>query len=587
MNENLKAKLTTLTTQPGCYIMKDKNSKIIYVGKAKNLKNRVNQYFVGAHDYKTTKMVSLVVDFDIIVTTSEKEALLLEINLIKQHKPRYNIMFIDDKSYPYIKLTSDKYPSVSIVRDIKKDKKSKYFGPYPNVIAANTTLKIIRELYPLRLCKKMPKKVCLYYHLNQCLGPCEYEIADEVFIEMSNKITRFLKGDVKETLDELYKKMNEASDKMEYEKAAEFNKTINSINYVVSQQDISKDDNNDRDVFAYYSDKGYIAIQGFMVRAGKLLEREFKLYPLYGDASEEFLSFLVQYYDNHLVPSEIVLPNDIDIDGLSLIVSSKFIQPVKGYRKNLIEMCLNNAKNQLELKFESVSKKSDDIDKATALLNTLLNKDIHRIELFDNSHISGSFTVGALVVYEDGIPLKKDYRLFKLSTGNSDFDSMKEVLYRRYFRVLSEGGIMPDCIIVDGGLPQISAAKSVINSLDIDILILGLVKDSHHSTSGLIDHTGKIYDIDKGSELFFLLANMQEEVHRVAINFHRKLRSKAQTKSILDEIDGVGTVRKKKLLNHFKSFKNLKNATVSELEEVVPTDVARNIYKVLHENDVV
>ena len=292
MNENLKAKLTTLTTQPGCYIMKDKNSKIIYVGKAKNLKNRVNQYFVGAHDYKTTKMVSLVVDFDIIVTTSEKEALLLEINLIKQHKPRYNIMFIDDKSYPYIKLTSDKYPSVSIVRDIKKDKKSKYFGPYPNVIAANTTLKIIRELYPLRLCKKMPKKVCLYYHLNQCLGPCEYEIADEVFIEMSNKITRFLKGDVKETLDELYKKMNEASDKMEYEKAAEFNKTINSINYVVSQQDISKDDNNDRDVFAYYSDKGYIAIQGFMVRAGKLLEREFKLYPLYGDASEEFLSFL-------------------------------------------------------------------------------------------------------------------------------------------------------------------------------------------------------------------------------------------------------------------------------------------------------
>ncbi len=585
MKEYLKAKLSTLTQEPGCYIMKDKNNKIIYVGKAKNLKNRVNQYFVGAHDYKTTKMVSLVNDFDFIITDSEKAALLLEINLIKKHRPRYNIMFIDDKSYPYIKLTNEKYPILSVVRDIKKDKKSKYFGPYPDVGAAYQTLKILRELYPLRRCKTIPKKVCLYYHLGQCLGPCEYEIDSSVYEDMSNKITRFLKGDTKETVDELYKKMYEASDKMEYEKAKGYSDSIKSINYIVSQQEMEKEDNYDRDVFAYYSDKGYIAIQGFMVRSGKLLEREFKLLGLYGDPDDEFISFLTQYYDNHIKPNEVVLPLGLDIEGLTDILDIKIVQPYKGYRKKLIDMCLNNAKNQLELKFEVAQKQYDDIERATEQLNELIGKEIHRIELFDNSHISGAFTVGALVVYEDGLPIKKDYRLFKLSTGNSDIDSMKEVLYRRYFRLLSEDGRMPDCIIVDGGVPQINATKSIINDLDLDITILGLVKDEHHSTSALLDDIGNAYEIDKGSELFFLLSRMQDEVHRVAISYHKKLRKKAQTKSILDEIDGVGTVRKSKLLKHFKNFKGIKEASIEELSEVVPNDVAKNIYSVLHESD--
>lgn len=587
MNEYLKAKLSTLTQEPGCYIMKDKNGKIIYVGKAKNLKNRVNQYFVGAHDYKTTKMVSLVDDFDFVITESEKAALLLEINLIKKHKPRYNIMFIDDKSYPYIKLTNEKYPTLSVVRDVKKDKKSKYFGPYPDVMAANQTLKILRELYPLRRCKKIPKKVCLYYHLNQCLGPCEFEIDESVYINMSNEITKFLKGDTKETVDALYKKMNEASDKLDYESAKVYADSIKSINYTVSSQEVHKEDNYDRDVFAYFSDKGYIAIQGFMVRGGKLLEREFKLLPLYGDPDDEFISFLLQYYDNHIKPDEIVLPLGIDIEGINEVVDTKIIQPYKGYRKKLIDMCLNNAKNQLELKFEIVEKQFEEIEKANEQLNNILDTEIHKVELFDNSHISGAFTVGALVVYEDGLPSKKDYRLFKLNSGNSDIDSMKEVLYRRYYRLLTENGKLPDCIIVDGGIPQINAAKSIIDSLDINILILGLVKDNFHATSGLMDINGKVFDIDKDSELFFLLSRMQDEVHRVAINYHRKLRRKSQTKSILDEIDGVGNVRKSKLLKHFKNFKGIKMASLSELEKVVPKDVARNVYSVLHEDDVI
>ncbi|NLP22605.1 MAG: excinuclease ABC subunit UvrC [Erysipelotrichaceae bacterium] len=585
MKDYLKAKLSTLPQEPGCYLMKDKRGKILYVGKAKNLKNRVNQYFVGAHDYKTTKMVSLVHDFDFVITDSEKAALILEINLIKKYRPKYNIMFIDDKTYPYIKLTNEKYPTLSVVRDIKKDRNSKYFGPYPDVFAANQTLKILRELYPLRRCKTMPKKVCLYYHLNQCLGPCEYDIDPLIYEEMSEKITKFLRGDTKETIDELYKKMYEASDNLEYEKAKLYNDSINSINYVVSKQEVDKMDNYDIDVFAYHSDKGYIAIQGFMIRSGKLLEREFKLLALYGDPDEEFISFISQYYENHIKPSEIVLPLAIDIEGLNEILDTKIVQPHKGYRKKLIDMCLNNAIKQLELKFEVAQKKYDDIEKANNQLNELLNKDISRIELFDISHISGAFTVGAMVVYEDGLPLKKDYRLYKLSTGNSDFDSMKEILYRRYFRLLSEEEIMPDCVIVDGGKPQINAAKEIISSLGLNIIILGLAKDEHHSTSILLDEDLNELEVDKDSELFFLFARMQDEVHRFAITYHKKLRKKAQTKSILDEIDGVGKVRKEKLLKHFKSFKAIKNASIQELSEVVPNNVAQNIYRVLNDSD--
>lgn len=581
MNDDLKAKLLTLTSEPGCYLMKDKNNNIIYVGKAKNLKNRVNQYFTGSHSGKTQKMVSLVYDFDFIITDSEKEALLLEINLIKKFRPRYNIMFIDDKTYPYIRLTDEKYPTLSVVRTLKKDKKNKYFGPYPNVDAANKTIKILRSIYPFRRCKSIPNRLCMYYHLGQCLGPCVYEIDPKVYEEMSLKVIDFLNGNTKDTRNALIEKMNIASDNLEFERANDYKKSIEAIDYIVSNQTIDKKDNVNRDVFSYYSDKGYISIQGFMVRNGLLIEREFKLFPLYGDDENEFLSFILQYYDTHSLPKELILSSTIDISELQL--DTKIIQPIRGEKKKLLDMCLNNAKRKLELKFEAENKKESDVEKANLQLNTLLNKNISRVELFDNSHTSGTFTVSALVVYDNGIPSKKDYRLYKLSSKNSDYDSMKEVIYRRYYRLLIENKPFPDAIIMDGGLIQVNAAKQILNEFNIDILVLGLVKDQTHSTRALIDDSGNEFNIDKDSELFFMLSRMQDEVHRFAITYHRKLREKAQTKSILDEIEGVGNKTKLKVLKHFKSFKALKESSLKDLEEVVNKKVAKNIYNALHD----
>lgn len=580
--EYIKAKLATLPNEPGSYQMKDKNGEIIYVGKAKNLHNRVNQYFVGAHDFKTTKMVSNIEDFDYIVTSSEKEALVLEINLIKKYRPKYNIMFIDDSSYPYIKLTKEKYPRLLIARDTKKDKHAKYFGPFPDASAARDTQKLLQSLYPYRRCDRIPNKVCLYYHMGQCLGPCEKEISSETYTKMNEEVTRFLNGDTKEIKDELKQKMYAASEELAFEKANEYKRLIESIDRVVDKQMIEMNQKGSKDAFAYYYDKGYIAIAGFLVRNGTILSKEYRLRPLYDDPSDTFINFIMQYYDEHPKASELVLPSDTDITMLEEALEMKIFLPQKGYRQKLIDMCIDNAKKQLNQKFEAAEKQDTEIEKAVSKLSALAKHPMNRVELFDNSHISGQFTVASCVVYEDGYPQKKDYRLFKLHTGNSDFDSMKEVIYRRYFRLLSENGHMPDGIIVDGGAPQIHAAKDIIDSLGIDIKIMGLVKDDHHNTNALMDEDGELFEIDKDSSLFFLLTRMQDEVHRVAISYHRKLRSKAQTKSILDEIEGIGPKRKKLLLKTFGSFSNLKAASIEEIEKVVPKETAQKVYEALH-----
>lgn len=580
--EYIKAKLATLPNEPGSYQMKDKSGEIIYVGKAKNLHNRVNQYFVGAHDFKTTKMVSNIEDFDYIVTSSEKEALVLEINLIKKYRPKYNIMFIDDSSYPYIKLTKEKYPRLLIARDTKKDKHAKYFGPFPDATAARDTQKLLQSLYPYRRCDRMPNKVCLYYHMGQCLGPCEKDIAEDTYTNMNENVTRFLNGDTKEIKEDLKKKMYEASENLAFEKASEYKRLIESINRVVDKQMIEMDQRGSKDAFAYYCDKGYIAIAGFLVRNGTILSKEYRLRPLYDDPSETFINFIVQYYDEHPKASELVLPSDTDITMLEEVLDMKIFLPQKGYRQKLIDMCIDNAKKQLNQKFEAAEKQDTEIAKAVELLSTLARHPMNRVELFDNSHISGQFTVASCVVYEDGYPQKKDYRLFKLHTGNSDFDSMKEVIYRRYFRLLSENGHKPDGVIVDGGAPQIHAAKEIIDSLGLDIKIMGLVKDDHHNTNALMDEDGELFEIDKNSSLFFLLTRMQDEVHRVAISYHRKLRTKAQTKSILDEIEGIGPKRKKLLLKSFGNFTNLKAASIEEIAKVVPKETAEKVYEALH-----
>lgn len=581
----IQDKLAILPALPGCYLMKNIDGDIIYVGKAKKLKNRVRQYFVGAHDFKTTRLVANIDDFEYIVTGSEKEALLLEINLIKKHTPPYNIMFMDDKTYPYIKLTKEKAPILRVVRNTK-DRKAEYFGPFPDSGAAWETMKLLNQLYPLRKCRHLPKKACLYYHMGQCLAPCEQAIDEKVYADMANGIRKFLKGDVKEILTKLKADMQQASEELAFEKAQEKLNLIHAIEHVTAKQQIDFKDHKDRDVFGYYVDKGYISIQGFFVRGGKLLERELSIQPLYEQPQDAFISFILQYYTKNPLPQEILLPKEYEIEHLQEILSeAKILQPLRGDKLKLVEMVLANAKNAHQQKFELVERKESRREEAMQQLCQLLHKDIHRIELFDNSHISGAFNVSGMVVFKDGEPSRQDYRTYRLGEYVSDLDSMKEVVYRHYFRLLKEKGRFPDLLIVDGGYLQIEAAKEIIEALDVPVTLCGLVKNDNHRTANLMNAEGEILPVERDSSLFFLLTQMQDEVHRFAISYHRKLRGKAMTKSILDEVEGIGEVRKKEIWKHFKSLKRLKEADVDEIAQVVPRKVAQNIFNILHSTD--
>lgn len=581
----IQDKLAILPALPGCYLMKNIDGDIIYVGKAKKLKNRVRQYFVGAHDFKTTRLVANIDDFEYIVTGSEKEALLLEINLIKKHTPPYNIMFMDDKTYPYIKLTKEKAPILRVVRNTK-DRKAEYFGPFPDSGAAWETMKLLNQLYPLRKCRHLPKKACLYYHMGQCLAPCEQAIDEKVYADMANGIRKFLKGDVKEILTQLKADMQQASEELAFEKAQEKLNLIHAIEHVTAKQQIDFKDHKDRDVFGYYVDKGYISIQGFFVRGGKLLERELSIQPLYEQPQDAFISFILQYYTKNPLPQEILLPKEYEIEHLQEILSeAKILQPLRGDKLKLVEMVLANAKNAHQQKFDLVERKESRREEAMQQLCQLLHKDIHRIELFDNSHISGAFNVSGMVVFKDGEPSRQDYRTYRLGEYVSDLDSMKEVVYRRYFRLLKERGRFPDLLIVDGGYLQIEAAKEIVEALDVPVTLCGLVKNDNHRTANLMNAEGEILPVERDSSLFFLLTQMQDEVHRFAISYHRKLRGKAMTKSILDEVEGIGEVRKKEIWKHFKSLKRLKEADVDEIAQVVPRKVAQNIFNILHSTD--
>lgn len=580
----IEDKLAILPALPGCYLMKNKQGEIIYVGKAKKLKNRVRQYFHGAHDFKTTRLVANIDDFEYIVCGSEKEALLLEINLIKKHTPQYNIMFMDDKTYPYLKLTKEKAPLLRVVRNTK-DKKATYFGPFPDSSAAYDTQKLLNRIYPLRKCNRLPKKECLYYHMGQCLAPCVNVIDEQVYADMAQGIRKFLRGDVKGIVERLKAEMKEASEALQFEKAQEKLSLIQAIEHVTARQQIDFKDHKDRDVFGYHVDKGYISIQGFFMRGGKLIERTLSITPLYEDAMEAFQSFVLQYYANNPLPQEILLPKEYDVEHLVQILDTKIVQPIRGDKLKLVEMVLANAKNSHEQKFELISRKDHRREEGMQQLCQLLGKEIHRIELFDNSHISGAYNVSGMVVYKDGEPSKQDYRTYRLQEYRSDLDSMKEVIYRRYVRLLKERGKFPDLLIVDGGWLQIEAAKEIIDALEVSITVCGLVKDDNHRTSNLMDSEGRVLAVSKESSLFFLLTQMQDEVHRFAISYHRRLRGKGMTKSILDEVEGIGNVRKKKIWNHFKSLKRLKQASVEEIAAVVPMQVAQSVYNILHNTD--
>lgn len=569
---------------PGCYLMKNTDGKVIYVGKARKLKNRVSSYFTGAHNYKTTKLVDHIWDFDYIVTGSEKEALLLEINLIKDYTPEYNIMFMDNTYYPYIELTDETHPRLKIVRKTK-NKKNKYFGPYPDATAARNTFKLLNKLYPLRKCNHVPDKPCLYYSLHQCLGPCINEVDKSQYDEIRKELISFIHGNTKSKIDELTEKMMIASENLQFELAKEYRDLIRSIEYVTAKQNVQFGDYKDRDILGYFIDKGYISIQLFFMREGKLLYHDFNLEPVGEDFEEDLIRFLVTYYQTHPEPYELLIPQDVDLELLTEILSCHVLQPQRGDKKSLVEMANKNAKEALEKKFLLKEKTDEKTILPIIELGQKLGIDTpHTIELYDNSNIQGAYAVAGMVVYKDGVPSKKDYRKYKIKTveGPDDYASMKEVIYRRYYRLLMEQKEMADLIIVDGGLGQIKVAKEVINSLNLSVHICGLSKDDKHSTAMLLDENGNQVPIDTKSPLFFLLTRMQDEVHRYAISFHRQVRSKSLFSSILDEVEGIGEARKKKLLNHFKSVKKMKEASLEELEAVIPKNTAAKLYEVLH-----
>ena len=584
MNNLIKSKLELLPTSPGCYIHKDKNGTIIYVGKAKNLRNRVRSYFRGSHDTKTEALVSEIVDFEFIVTESNIEALLLEINLIKENKPKYNIMLKDDKSYPFIKITNERYPRLIITRQVKKDG-GLYFGPYPDVGAANEIKRLLDRIFPFRKCTNPPSKVCFYYHLGQCMAHTVCHKDEAYFKGMAQEVSDFLKGQDDKIIDELKLKMNTAAQNMEFERAAEYRDLIQAIGTLRTKQRVMAKDLQNRDVFGYYVDKGWMCVQVFFVRQGKLIERDVNLFPYYNDPDEDFLTYVGQFYQekSHLIPNEILIPQDIDEEAVKALVDTKVLKPQRGEKKQLVNLAIKNARVSLEQKFNLLEKSMEKTQGAIENLGKLLQIPTPvRIESFDNSNIMGTSPVSAMVVFVNGKPRKKDYRKYKIKTvvGPDDYASMREVIRRRYSRVMRDGLTPPDLIVIDGGQGQVNIAKQVIQEeLGLDIPIAGLQKNDKHQTHELLfGDPLQVIELSRTSQEFFLLQRIQDEVHRFAITFHRQLRSKNSFSSQLDGIEGLGPKRKQLLMKHFKSLTKIKEATVDEIVTVgIPRAVAEAV----------
>ncbi|MED4615426.1 excinuclease ABC subunit UvrC [Priestia megaterium] len=586
MNDYLKEKLAILPDQPGCYLMKDKYGTVIYVGKAKVLKNRVRSYFTGSHDGKTLRLVNDIVDFEYIVTSSNLEALILEMNLIKKHDPKYNIMLKDDKGYPFIKITAEKQPRLVITRKIKKDK-GKYFGPYPNVQAANETKRLLDRIYPLRKCSTMPDRPCLYYHIGQCLAPCVKEVKEEQNKQIIENITRFLNGGYEHVKTELTEKMLKASEELDFERAKEYRDQIAHIEATMEKQKVTFNDFVNRDVFGYSYDKGWMCVQVFFIRQGKLIEREVSMFPFYKEPEEDFLTFIGQFYAKNIKPKEVMVPATIDAELAEKLVEVEVQHPKRGKKKELVELACKNAKIALGEKFYLIERDEERTVGAVERLGEELGIAApYRIEAFDNSNIQGTDPVSAMIVFVDGKPEKKEYRKYKIKTvqGPDDYSSMREVVRRRYSRALKEGLPLPDLIVVDGGKGHLAAVQDVLeNELGLLVPIAGLVKDDKHRTSNLmIGEPPQIIPLERNSQEFYLLQRIQDEVHRFAITFHRQVRSKSAFQSVLDDIPGVGEKRKKALLKYFGSVKKLKEATVEDIRNSgVPQNIAEKIYETL------
>ncbi|MFF2091880.1 excinuclease ABC subunit UvrC [Paenibacillus sp. NPDC058174] len=615
--ERIRNKLALLPDQPGCYLMRNGEGTIIYVGKAKVLKNRVRSYFNGSHNGKTQRLVSEIRDFDFIVTASNMEALILECNLIKQHHPRYNVLLKDDKNFPYIKITHEAHPRLEVTRRVVKDK-GKYFGPYPNAFAAQQTKKLLDRLYPLRKCNTLPDKVCLYYHLGQCIAPCEFEVEQSTYDSMIQEITKFLNGGHDVVKQDLERKMAAAAEQLEFERAKEYRDQIVAIDAVIEKQKITMSDALDRDIFGYAVEKGWMCVQILYMRQGKLIERRGTTFPYYGEEYEDFMTFVTQYYsDNPALPKQIFLPQppasavvaeavattaaaegeeaaeaeyaDEVMSSLHNWLKVKVLMPQRGRKSEVVSMAIDNAKIMLSDKFRLIERDEERSVKASeGLAGWLGLPEVRRIEAFDNSNIQGTNPVSAMVVFTDGKADKKEYRKYKIKTvqGPDDYETMREVIRRRYERVLKDQLAAPDLIVVDGGRGQISAAVDVLqNELGLYIPVCGLVKDAKHKTAQLM--TGdppEVVPLPRDSQEFYLLQRIQDEVHRFAISFHREQRGKSMIASQLDAIPGIGEKRRKLLLKHFGSIKKIREASVEDFRPLSIGDkLAAQIIAALNE----
>ncbi|AIQ60697.1 excinuclease ABC subunit UvrC [Paenibacillus borealis] len=634
--DNIRNKLALLPDLPGCYLMKNDEGTIIYVGKAKVLKNRVRSYFTGSHNGKTQRLVANIVDFEYIVTSSNMEALILECNLIKKHMPRYNVLLKDDKTFPYLKITNEAHPRLEVTRRVLKDK-AKYFGPYPNGYAAQQTKKLLDRMYPLRKCGVMPKEVCLYYHMGQCLAPCEKEVPKSAYEEITQSITSFLNGGHEAVKKDLQKKMQEAAEELYFERAKELRDQIIHIDALMEKQKINTVDTKDRDVFGYAVDKGWMCVQILYMRQGKMIQRHSSAFPFYGEAYSDFMSYVTQYYsDNPALPQEILLPDMLSdgavkalmpeagtgavVTGLQTAAGMlgskemlaaldaedsaeaaappqqeaeqeaaaegtvdaaggaaalqewlgvKVLVPQRGLKKQMVGMACQNSRVALDEKFRLIERDEERTSGAASSLGQSLGlESLNRIEAFDNSNIQGTNPVSAMVVFIDGKPARKEYRKYKVRTvqGPDDYETMREVIRRRYERVLKENLPQPDLIVVDGGKGQISSAIDILqNELGLFIPVCGIVKDDKHRTAHLlVGDSAEPVSLARDSQEFYLLQRIQDEVHRFAITFHREQRGKSMVTSKLDSVPGIGEKRRKSLLKHFGSLKKIKEASVED-----------------------
>ena len=578
-----KEKLSLVPHKPGSYQMKNSDGVIIYVGKAKDLKKRLSSYFRGTHTGKTAKMISEIADFTYIVASSELEAFIIEINLIKKYDPKYNILLKDD---PYIEYIKNPYPKLKVSRytNIKKSENKKLFGPYPNAYAARKIVNLLNRIYPLKKCDSMPKEVCLYYHIGQCLGYCTKNYDHSKLEEMEKEILSFLNGNENVLKNRLLKKIEECSNNLNFEMALELKKDLDYVEIVLTKQKVELHDLVNRDILGYYLNNGYVSAQIFFIRNGKLVGGHNDIFPIVGELKEEIEEYLIKFYARHEIPKEIFLDELCDKELLSNMLNTTFTTPLKGKKKELLDMAFMNAKINLDNEMTLIEKDEERTEKANEELRELLNLEhLNRIDLFDNSNLFGDFSVSAMVVFKNGVPAKKEYRKFKISIDkNDDYNTMKEVLYRRYYRMLLEHLEKPDLIIVDGGINQINACKEIMQMLNLDIKICGLRKNDKHMTNDLIDgDTLEEIPLVKTSNVFHYLTRMQDEVHRFTINYHRQIRSKGSISSVLDNIDGIGEKRKKELIKKFGSVAKMKEAPTEELEKIIPKNIADNLKEYL------